>query len=197
MLPSKIMLTTFGWLIQVVVFHLISQNLHIPSVTLAAFPVQGHSAESLQASWMSERNRAAWHHQKLIHLQQWANREQTEQKVQGGKVREDRICEMHCYPPSSSCYTLISKHVHVIHQSLMLKCTRDERRELNYGIKEWGSAYLHSVPRRSIHKNRYSVLQNRFGEIITVATKLHALSNESFTAFLESSGDFCSLPVQP
>lgn len=110
-------------------------------------------------------------------------------------VGEDRICKMHCYPPGSLCYTLISKHVHVIHQSLMLKCTRDERQELNNRPKERGSGYLHSVPSRSIHKNRYSVLQNRFGEINIVSIKLHALSNDSFTAFLESSWDFYSLPV--
>lgn len=40
------MLTTFGWPVQVAVFYLTFQNVHIPSVTLAAFPIQGHSAES-------------------------------------------------------------------------------------------------------------------------------------------------------
>jgi len=102
---------------------------------------------------------------------------------------------MHCYPSGSLCSTLISKHVHVIHQSLMLKCTRDERREFNNRPKEWGSGYLHSVPSRSTPKNRYSVSQKRFGELNIVSIKLHALSNDSFTAFVESSWDFYSLPT--
>lgn len=73
-----------------------------------------------------------------------------------GKVGENRIYEMHCSPPGSLSYTLTSKHVHIIHQSLMLKCTRDERRTLNNRPTEWDLGYLHSVHNGSIHKTRYS-----------------------------------------
>lgn len=74
-------------------------------------------------------------------------------KMWEGKVGGNRLCEMPCYPLGSLCYTLTCKHVHIIHQSLMLKCIRDERRALNNRPTEWGSGYLHSVHSRSTHKN--------------------------------------------
>lgn len=136
------MLTTFGWPVQVAVFYLTFQNVHIPSVTLAAFPIQGHSAESsgiwifskeflVQFTMLNQQKTNRW----------WKSREGRWERIGFAKAL---------------CYTLIAKHVHVTHQSLILKCTRDERKELSNRAKEWTLRHLQHFPSRSIKKNRHS-----------------------------------------
>lgn len=140
-----------------VVFLLTSQNLSTSNVNFAAFPVPTKAQCRVPAGILNFREKSSClAPSEMVQFTPLSQQRTKRTKLWEGKVGENRICEMHCYPPGSLRYTLTSKHVHIIHQSLMLKCTRDERRALNNTPTEWGSGYLHSVHGRSICKNRYS-----------------------------------------